>query len=152
MQPLDAGLGCLHAGFGLDHLRLRSIYGGLARQNLGTGGAECGLAALQGGQVIVEFLLGQGIASDQGLGTGVALLRRSQLGLTLVHNGFGGGFLADAQGNLGMGRAGGVLRLANLGLGLAQLGGEHLDVHLREYLSGGDEIAFVDVDLQQTAS
>ena len=51
-----------------------------------------------------------------------------------------------------MGRAGGVLRLANLGLGLAQLGGEHLDVHLREYLSGGDEIAFVDVDLQQTAS
>ncbi len=127
---------------------LAAAIAGLRRNHLGARRGQRRLGALQGRPVIVELLLRQGIALDQRLGAGEALLRRCQLGLALRHHGLGGGLLAVPLGHQGGRGELGVLRLPHLGLGLGQLGLEHLGIHPRDDLAGLHEVALVDQDLR----
>ncbi|MCY1454192.1 hypothetical protein D9M71_712400 [compost metagenome] len=76
----------------------------------------------------------------------MAFLCSSQLGLALQHHCLGGGLLAFALRDHGAGGEDGILRLAHLSLGLAQLGLQNLGVHACEDLLRLDEVALGDVD------
>ena len=147
LEPGDAGLGRLDGRLRLDYLGTPGLDRRLRRNHLRACRGQRRLGALQGRPIVIELLLRQGIALDQRLGTGEALLRRCQLGLALRHHGLGSALLALALGHQrGRGELG-VLRLAHLSLGLGQLRLEHLSIHPRDDFAGLDEVALVDLDL-----
>ena len=107
--------------------------------------------AADAGAIVVQFLDRGGAFGGEGLGTGEAAPGRVQFGLALGDLGPGGGDIALAQDHLGFGSGGAVFGLLASGLGLGALGIEGIELHPRQRLAGGHEVAFAHEDVLDAA-